>query len=111
MLDRQGLTAELIAQMIWYFIDGVANRMGDVPEKNNTDFARYTVRIEGHSEDVIFLRSKLTDRWWIDLSMGGGSGREKYEKHQYVPCTKEDYELALQDEIPDRWWQFYQKFM
>ncbi len=111
VLDRQGITAELIAQMLWYFLDGIANRMGDVPEKSNTDFARYTVRIEGHSEDVIFLRSKLTDRWWIDLSMGGGPGREKYEKHQYVPCTKEDYELALQDEIPDRWWQFYQKLM
>lgn len=110
VLDKRGITAELIAQMLWYFLDGIANRIGDIPSKNSSDFARYTVRIEGHSEDVIFLRSKTTDRWWIDLSMGQ-VGREKYEKHHFIPCTKADYEMALQDEIPDRWWQFYQKLM
>jgi formiminoglutamase len=59
---------------------------------------------------VVFLRSKITGRWWIDLSFGRND-RKKYEKHHYVPCSKRDYELALQDDIPDRWWQFYQKLM
>ncbi len=108
--DQNKITAELVAQMIWYFLDGVANRSNDLPVKDSTDFARYIVRIEGQGEDVVFLRSKKTDRWWIDLSLGR-TDRKKYEKHHFVPCSKDDYELALQDEIPDRWWQFFQKLM
>ncbi len=108
--DQNKITAELVAQMIWYFLDGVANRSNDLPVKDSTDFARYIVRIEGQDEDVVFLRSKKTDRWWIDLSLGR-TDRKKYEKHHFVPCSKDDYELALQDEIPDRWWQFFQKLM
>lgn len=110
LLDQNKITAELVAQMIWYFLDGVANRSNDLPVKDSTDFARYIVRIEGQDEDVVFLRSKKTDRWWIDLSLGR-TDRKKYEKHHFVPCSKDDYDLALQDEIPDRWWQFFQKLM
>lgn len=108
--DRNGITAQLLAQMIWYFIDGFARRSHDLPVSDSTDFARYTVRIEGQAENVVFLRSKKTDRWWIDLSFGR-KDRAKYEKHHFVPCSKRDYEQALQDELPDRWWQFYQKLM
>jgi formiminoglutamase len=108
--DKNNITAQLIAQMIWYFIDGYALRSRDMPKSDSKDFARYTVRIEGQEEDVVFLRSKKTDRWWIDLSFGR-KDRKKYEKHHFVPCSKRDYEQALQDDIPDRWWQFYQKLM
>lgn len=110
LFDQNRVTAELIAQMIWYFLDGVANRTGDIPEKDSPNFARYIVQIEGHNEDIVFLRSKKTNRWWLDLSFGRND-REKYEKHHFVPCTKEDYDQALKEEVPDRWWQFFQKLM
>jgi len=110
LLDREGIAAELAAQIIWYFIDGVANRTNDVPSIGNNDFSRYNVRIEGQEEPVVFLRSKTTDRWWIDLSFGR-TDRKKYERHHYVPCSKEDYDQAMKDELPDRWWQFFQKLM
>jgi arginase family enzyme len=106
--DPQGTTAALIGQMLWYFIDGYAHRLGDLPEAGSREFARYNVRIEGHEEEVVFLKSKKTDRWWIDLSMGR-TDRKKYERHQYVPCSRKDYDSAMNDDIPDRWWQFYQK--
>ncbi|MBU1010391.1 MAG: formimidoylglutamase [Bacteroidetes bacterium] len=108
--DRQEITAGLIGQMIWYFIDGFAHRLNDLPTEGSRDFARYNVRIEGNEDDVVFLRSKKTDRWWIDLS-SGRKDRKKYERHYFVPCSQKDYESALQDDIPDRWWQFYQKLM
>jgi formiminoglutamase len=109
-LDNAGITAELSAQIVWYFIDGVANRLNDVPSAGNSDFARYNVRIEGQDEPIVFLKSKTTDRWWIDLSFGR-SDRKKYERHHYVPCSKDDYDQAMKDELPDRWWQFFQKLM
>lgn len=109
-LDPQGITAHLVAQMIWYFIDGVAHRYCELPGQNTEGFMRYLVKIEGQPDELVFLKSKISGRWWIDLSMGRTSG-SKYEKHHYVPCSEADYQQALQDELPDRWWQFYQKLM
>ncbi len=110
LFDQHKITAQLIAQMLWYFVEGFVNRKNDLPASDSTDFARYNVRIEGQEEEVIFLRSKKTERWWIDLSFGR-TDRKKYERHHFVPCSKADYELALTDELPDRWWQFFQKLM
>lgn len=110
LFDKENITAQLIAQMIWYFVEGFMGRKNDLPKQETTDFARYIVKIEDHEESLIFLRSKKTDRWWIDLSFGR-TDRKKYERHHFVPCSKEDYDLALTEEIPDRWWQFYQKLM
>lgn len=110
LFDKEHITAQLIAQMIWYFVEGFMARKHDFPKSESTDFARYTVKIDDHEEALIFLRSKKTDRWWIDLSFGR-TDRKKFERHHFVPCSKEDYDLALTEEIPDRWWQFYQKLM
>jgi hypothetical protein len=35
----------------------------------------------------------------------------KFERHYLVPCSYSDYETALNDDIPDRWWQVYKKLM
>lgn len=110
LFDQHNATAQLIAQMLWYFVEGFVSRKNDLPIAGNNNFARYNVRIEGQEEEVIFLRSKKTERWWMDLSFGR-TDRKKYERHHFVPCSKADYELALTDELPDRWWQFFQKLM
>ena len=47
-LDRQSLTAQLAAQMIWYFIDGYYFRKHDFPSKEQDDFVKYIVSIENH---------------------------------------------------------------
>lgn len=109
LFDTKNVTADLIAQMIWYFIEGFMNRKNDYPTADSRDFARYYVKISG-SDDIIFLRNKQNDRWWMDLSFDR-SDRKKYERHHYIPCSKEDYDRAMREEIPDRWWQFYQKLM
>lgn len=109
-LDSRGVTADLTAQMIWYFIDGVAHRFGELPGQNTEGFIRFLVKIEGQPDELVFLKSKKSGRWWIDLSMGRSAG-SKYEKHHYVPCSEADYQLAMHDELPDRWWQFFQKLM
>ncbi len=110
IFDQQQVTSQLVAQMIWYFVEGLANRKNDLPVSGSLDFARYIVKNEGQDEEIIFLKSKITDRWWIDLSYGRDPNKQ-FDRHYFVPCTKDDYELAKKDEIPDRWWQFYQKLM
>jgi len=64
-MDSNGQTAHLTAQMMWYFIDGFSNRRDDFPEDNHDEYVKFNVQLEGHDDDLIFLKSKKTDRWWM----------------------------------------------
>ncbi|MEJ2594517.1 MAG: arginase family protein [bacterium] len=108
--DVNGQTAKLLAQMIWYFIDGVAHRKDDLPENGPDQFVRFIVKSENFDEDLVFLKSKKTERWWIEMQ-ASDQIREKYRRHQFIPCSYADYQSALNQEIPDRWWKMQQKLM
>ncbi len=108
--DVNGQTAHLISQMIWYFIEGFYNRKDDFPTKNKNHHMKFMVQIQGHSEDLIFYKSKITERWWIEV-MNPENIKSKFESQYIIPCSYNDYEKALKNEIPDRWWQAYQKLM
>lgn len=109
-LDVNNQTAHLVAQMIWYFIDGFYNRKHDQPHKDKRDYVKYTVSIKDHKDQLIFYKSKKSDRWWMDVPVKSNY-KNIYERHHLVPCSYSDYEIACKDDIPDRWWQAYQKLM
>ncbi len=109
-IDNNNQTSHLTAQMIWYFIDGFYNRKKDFPHRNKKDFLKYTVSIKEHKERIVFYKSKKSDRWWMEVPVKTGM-RTKYKRHHFIPCSYKDYKTALNDEIPDRWWQTYQKLM
>jgi arginase family enzyme len=107
--DTNKQTAHLAAQMIWYFIDGYYNRKKDDPSTNNkSDYTKYRVAIKNHDHEIIFYKSNKSDRWWMDVPYPPNH-KIKYERHHMVPCSYKDYETACNDEMPDRWWQTYQK--
>ncbi|GAB1404621.1 MAG: formimidoylglutamase [Lentimicrobiaceae bacterium] len=108
--DNRALTAQLLAQMIWYAIDGYNSRKADFPQAGNNDFIRYIVPTNDFSDGIVFLKSRKTDRWWMEVKCES-ENREKYAGHYIVPCMYEDYKTACNNEIPDRWWQVYQKLM
>ena len=107
--DINSRTSNLIAEMIWYFIEGFANRQDDIPTMESTDFRRYNVQI-GDNQDVVFLCHKISGKWWMDMSFLQKAD-QRYERHHFIPCSKEDYDQAMRNELPDKWWQFYQKLM
>lgn len=108
--DQEGQTACLIAQMIWYFLDGFYSRQHDFPFRDEEDYIKYHVTISGHQQEIVFYKSKKTDRWWMEIPLPAEQ-RMKYERHYLIPCSYKDYQLASQEEIPDRWWMVYQKLM
>ena len=108
--DRNGQTAQLVAQMIWYFLDGFYNRPHDFPFKNDEDYIRYRVAITDHKDELTFYKSKKTDRWWMEIPLQSEQ-RIKYQRHYLVPCSYQDYQTACTNDIPDRWWMVYQKLM
>lgn len=108
--DINSRTANLIAEMIWYFIEGFSSRQDDIPTLESTDFVRYNVQIGEGQENLVFLCHKISGKWWMDMSFMKADDK-RFERHHFIPCSKEDYDQAMRNELPDKWWQFYQKLM
>lgn len=106
--DNNGQTAHLVAQMIWYFIDGVNNRKKDFPVGSRKTYTKYRVNIQNGENELIFYKSDKSERWWMDVPYPSHQ-KIKYERHLLVPCSYKDYQTACEDEMPDRWWQTFQK--
>jgi hypothetical protein len=106
--DTSGKTSHLAAQMIWCFFDGFYNRKNDFPSRSNPDYLRFHVVLQDEKYEINFYKSKKSDRWWMEIPYPPQKGL-KFERHTLIPCSYKDYELAVNNEIPDRWWQTYQK--
>ena len=106
--DTQGKTSNLAAQMIWCFMDGFYSRKQDFPSRTNPDYVKFHVVLQDEKYEINFFKSKKTNRWWMEIPYPPSKGL-KFERHTLLPCSYKDYELAINNEIPDRWWQTYQK--
>lgn len=108
VFDKRGQTAHLLAQMIWYFMDGFYSRKSDFPFRNTNDYQKYHVAFRDQANEIVFYKSLKSDRWWMEVPYPPDK-RLKVQRHCLVPCSYRDYETALQEEVPDRWWQTFQK--
>jgi arginase family enzyme len=106
--DVSGKTAHLAAQMIWCFMDGYYNRKNDFPNRTSAEYVRFHVVLQDEKYEINFYKSKKSDRWWMEIPYPPHKDL-KFERHTLIPCSYKDYELAITGEIPDRWWQTYQK--
>jgi formiminoglutamase len=103
--DNNRQTAQLVAQMIWYFVEGFYSRVGDYPI-DLSNHLKFTVHLDDTGHELIFWRSQKTDRWWMEIPMGE---KEKFARHNLLPCSFKDYEMACEQELPDRWMRAYTK--
>ena len=101
---------KLLAQIIWYFIDGIENRTGDFPMGSKKDYVKFTVFIEESGHEIAFYKSNKSARWWMEVPYPAKEG-SKYERHHMAPCDREDYDNAMKNVIPDLWWKTYQKLV
>lgn len=108
LFDNRGQTSHLAAQIIWYFLEGFANRKDDFPVVSSKDYMKYIVALKAPEHEIIFYKSLKTDRWWMEVPFKVDD-KSKFERHHLVPCSYDDYLLACAEEMPDRWWQAYQK--
>jgi len=105
--DSNGQTALQLAQMVWYFIDGFYNRKKDIPLHPKSQYIIYKTSLIHEGHEVVFIKSKKTDRWWMQVPYPAGGS--KNERSHLVPCSYEDYKVAVSGEMPDLWWRTYQK--
>ncbi len=105
--DSNGQTATLLAQMIWYFIDGVYNRKRDFPLNPKSQYLIYKTSLKHDEHELVFVKSKKSDRWWMQVPYP--TAGSKNERFHLVPCQYDDYKTAVSGEMPDLWWRTYQK--
>ena len=99
-------TEMLIAQILWYFIEGVNCRLVDNNFYNIDDFQKYTVLID--DQELMFLKSVKSSRWWVEIPFLQNSNN-KLEEHSLLPCMHQDYVDASKGVIPERWYKAQKK--
>ena len=96
----------LIAQMIWYFIEGINYRSNENTVSAKKDFIKYQVPIE--EEILIFYKSPVSGRWWIEIPFISNTNT-KLKRHTLLPCSHDDYLDACNQIIPERWYKTKRK--
>ena len=107
-LDVNNQTAQLLAQMIWYFVDGYKMRKQEL-NPNLKNCIKYTVAFEDGKNEIIFYKSQSSGRWWMGVPFKKEG--EKQLQNYFVACSYHDYEVANQGEVPERWLKTYNKFI
>jgi arginase family enzyme len=99
--DVRNQTSGLAAQILWFFLEGFSQKQYETPALSTSDsgrFIKFHVRVTDLVDDLIFVKSILTDRWWIELP-------SENDQTFYIACSHEDYLKANRNEVPDRWVQ------
>jgi len=105
--DPMGHTAALVAQMVWCFVDGFYGRKHDAPLVPKSDYILYRTTMEDGDHELVFAKSKKSDRWWMQVPYLGPKSVNGH--YHWMPCRYEDYQQAVSGDLPDLWWRACQK--
>ena len=106
ILDINHQTAQLISQMIWYFIDGYTKRKNEL-NPNLKNCLKYTVSFDDGKNEIVFYKSKNTARWWMGVPFISDTNNSK--ERYFVACSYNDYKVANQGDIPEKWIKTFNK--
>jgi ELWxxDGT repeat protein len=88
--DVHDLTAKQIAQMLWYYLDGLNAIRYEAALEDNGNFNLFHTYFS--ELDTLFMQSKKTNRWWMQMP-----------DKKFIPCSYKDYMSASMNDIPERW--------
>jgi formiminoglutamase len=100
-LDTHGHNAQVLAVLVWYFIEGFYHRKPKLDLKNTPDFQKFIVPLTEsvNAPTLTFYKQLSTGYWWLEVP---------YTTIQVEPiliaCSYQDYLSAVEGGIiPDRW--------
>lgn len=82
-----------VANLIWYINEGATMRNLD-RDISNTENLVFSVVAEPLEQELQFVKSTDSGRWWVKVPTEEG--------HMHMACSKRDYEKACNNEISDR---------
>ena len=88
--DLNERSANSIAQLIWYLIEGISHRKYDLP-LNSSSIKKYIVQLHDHSQEVNFIKSDISGRWWLECG-----------PDNFKACSYQDYLLASENTLSER---------
>ncbi|WP_128330925.1 formimidoylglutamase [Apibacter sp. HY039] len=94
------MNEKLVSQLLWYLIEG----RNQQPYYENEEYIKYIVLHE--DKELIFLKDKYVEKWWLTVSLDADD-----VPVFLVPCTKKDYEDALNGNIPEKYWKTFKRFL
>ncbi|MDT0646736.1 formimidoylglutamase [Zunongwangia sp. F260] len=104
--DYRSIGNMLVAQILWYFIEGVNYRTNENTVSAKNEFVKYQVPID--DEVLVFFKSPLSGRWWIEIPFPVNVNT-KLKRHTLLPCSEGDYLEACNQIIPERWYKAKRK--
>lgn len=105
--DSGTQTPQAVAQMCWYFLEGVFQRKNDYPASTD-GLTEYIVDFRKLHHQFTFWKSNKSGRWWMQIP--AADKKRKYERHRLIPCSYQDYQAACREELPDRLMAALQRF-
>lgn len=81
--DDKSFTANIIAQMIWYLLEG--SMLREDPEKSI--LTEYVIQSKDSEHSFHFYKSEISGRWWIANRLG-----------RKLPCAYHDYRKACEED-------------
>ena len=93
---------KLIAQILWYFIEGYNCRFDEYPVLTSQGYGKYTVTLS--DRELVFYQSEKSKRWWMEIT-NEDYLNNKMKRSTLLSCTHQDYLDACNDKLPDRWWK------
>ncbi len=102
--DVNDQTSQLAAQAAWYFMEGYSLKINE--KGNKPGNTKYIVNMEELGYDLIFYKSQLTERWWMEIPFTD----EKTGGNVIISCSYSDYQQACNKDIPNRLWKAYRRF-
>ena len=103
--DINGQTAHLGAQAVWYFLEGITQRISEDPLSTPQHMKQFIVNLDAAGHDLVFHKSSLSDRWWMEIPVKNRATGQNF----FISCSYEEYQQACRQEIPDRWWRYLHK--
>ncbi|MDN3665807.1 formimidoylglutamase [Algibacter miyuki] len=100
------ITSMLVAQMLWYFIEGVNYRVKDDDFSEENTYQKFITLVD--SEELVFYKSIKTGRWWIEIPFLS-EVNNKLKRHTLLPCMHQDYKDACNNKVPERWYKAIRK--
>jgi len=92
----------LVAQIIWYFIEGMHCKIQEPDFAQEKYFTKYNVLLP--DLNLVFYKSQKSKRWWVQNPENNIS-----LKNTLLPCSEEDYNAACKQQIPERIFKAFRK--
>ncbi|MAO72342.1 MAG: arginase [Flavobacteriales bacterium] len=107
-LDKLNQGSQLIAQMLWYFIEGFKSRKNEL-NPNTDNCIKYTVAFEDQHTEIEFYKSQTSGRWWMGVPFKNPETNNF--NNYFVACSYDDYQYANKGQLPKRWIKTYNRFL